>query len=737
MQQVNGIAVFNNRVWAASTGGLFSFDCNNPGSSINSYTTLNGLLSNELVSATADNIGNIWSGGSDGSINVFTSSNSNWRVISDILNSTETSKSIHDIFQYNNFMFIATDFSIIKFNISLFQMVDQPYINLGPLIATKTPVYQTMVVNDTIWAATKNGIAYANINNNLPIPTSWSDFTRANSILNFLGTNKINTVCNFNGKMYFGTDSGMVFYDGTSLQIYQPSYNNIPIIHRVITHMVTSGSSMYISADYGSSSIYKVDQADPNTAQLVYSGNEVEALKIFNDALLIGTLYNGVDIFRNNTHSYTFPNGPFSNLFSNMAVDGNDNLWAVSGSLGDWSHASGVYKFNEKTWKNYTVAEYPAIGWFGSCCGYVQVYPSRYNSVIWVSGFGQGLLKIDGDNITRYIDSNSILKHFENNFGFVLVEGVKEDNNGDLWVINRAPVGGRPIVNFTRDTAYPVPGSPGSTTLINMVIDNYNTKWITLPGDAGVVYFNENLVPSGNIIPTSQLGADISAVNNIALDKNGEVWIATNNGIAIVQDPYQVIQNPGSIPSTYKMRIIENGISTPLVESVQAIAVDALNNKWIGTLSNGVIYVSSDGSTLLNRFNTANSPLPDNKINCIAVSGKTGKVFFGTQKGVVSYQTLAVEPLTACDKITAGPNPYLIPNDKLLRIDGLVEGSSIKILSISGILVSQFDSPGGRIANWDGRDLRGSYVPSGIYIIVGYNKDGSLVCTGKVAVVRK
>jgi hypothetical protein len=185
------------------------------------------------------------------------------------------------------------------------------------------------------------------------------------------------------------------------------------------------------------------------------------------------------------------------------------------------------------------------------------------------------------------------------------------------------------------------------------------------------------------------------------------------------------------------MRIIENGISTPLVESVQSIAVDALNNKWIGTLSNGVIYVSSDGSTLLNRFNTANSPLPDNKINCIAVSGKTGKVFFGTQKGVVSYQTLAVEPLTACDKITAGPNPYLIPNDKLLRIDGLVEGSSIKILSISGILVSQFDSPGGRIANWDGRDLRGSYVPSGIYIIVGYNKDGSLVCTGKVAVVRK
>ena len=33
--------------------------------------------------------------------------------------------------------------------------------------------------------------------------------------------------------------------------------------------------------------------------------------------------------------------------------------------------------------------------------------------------------------------------------------------------------------------------------------------------------------------------------------------------------------------------------------------------------------------------------------------------------------------------------------------------------------------------------MNGSYVASGIYIIVGYNKDGSKVCTGKVAVVRR
>ncbi len=61
----------------------------------------------------------------------------------------------------------------------------------------------------------------------------------------------------------------------------------------------------------------------------------------------------------------------------------------------------------------------------------------------------------------------------------------------------------------------------------------------------------------------------------------------------------------------------------------------------------------------------------------------------------------------------------------------------MKILTISGALVAEFETPGGRIAEWDGKDRYGNYVSSGIYIIAGYNQDGSKVCTGKVAIVRK
>jgi len=252
----------------------------------------------------------------------------------------------------------------------------------------------------------------------------------------------------------------------------------------------------------------------------------------------------------------------------------------------------------------------------------------------------------------------------------------------------------------------------------------------------GICYFNEQ-VPSSNSIPAEALGQDMRTVNDIIVDKNGEVWVATDNGIAILSDPYVVISNPNANNLPFvKMRIIENGISTPLTENCLTIRADALNNKWVATF-NGLLYLSPDGSTILAQYNINNSPLLENRVFSIAVNPGNGKVYFGTSKGLVSYTTLAVEPLADCDRIAAGPNPYLIPNEVKLRIDGFVEGSTVKILTISGTLVREFESPGGRVAEWDGRDENGNLVATGIYIIAGYNKDASKVCTGKVAVVRK
>jgi flagellar hook assembly protein FlgD len=66
----------------------------------------------------------------------------------------------------------------------------------------------------------------------------------------------------------------------------------------------------------------------------------------------------------------------------------------------------------------------------------------------------------------------------------------------------------------------------------------------------------------------------------------------------------------------------------------------------------------------------------------------------------------------------------------------LVSNSTIKIFTISGDLVRTLSTPGGRMTFWDGKDEKGQYVPTGIYLIVAYNEDGTKVGIGKLAVLR-
>lgn len=736
-REVKGISIGSGNYWAATSGGLFNFDPVN-NSTNKKYTSIEGLGSNELTAVSSTGDGKIWAGAFNGFISVYNTNDQTWKLITDIYNSTEPSKKINSFYEYNNMMFFATEFCIVKFSIPQFQFVDQPYTRFGNLtspVATR----QLIVVNDTLWAATRSGIAYANINNNLPIASNWNTFTTGNSVLI---TNRMNCLAYFNSTVYLGSDSGMVYFNKNTglLTAFQPVYNGNQILDPV-AKMTVSGDYLYFAAYTSEGSfkfnyrIFRVNLNNINNAELVESGTEVNDLKV-NSAgeLMIGTVNEGVKILRNSNYTTIFPNGPASNVFQDITIDQNGYVYGVSGGLN-----AGVYRYNFNEWKNFSTENYP---WM-QANDFRHVYASRYNNNVWVGGYGSGLLKFEGDSIKLYNNQNSCLVSLEGNF--TLVEGMCEDNSGRLWLINRAPSNSLPIVRFSEDgncQAFSTPSNSGVTTLIYMAIDNFNTKWMSLPNDLpnqprAVVYFNENTNPYGTIINASLLGSDISAVNHVVVDKTGEVWIGTDNGIAIVREPSQVINNPGSIPSMEKMRLIENGISTPLTENVQFIAVDELNNKWIGTLSNGLLYVSPDGSTLLARYNTANSPLPVNKILSIAVSPKTGVAYFGTEKGLVSLNTIAVKPLETCDKIKCGPNPFIIPSDNKLKIDGLVSESTVKIMTISGTLVSEFESPGGRIAEWDGRDQNGNLVSSGIYIVAGFNKDASQVCTGKVAVVRR
>ena len=218
-------------------------------------------------------------------------------------------------------------------------------------------------------------------------------------------------------------------------------------------------------------------------------------------------------------------------------------------------------------------------------------------------------------------------------------------------------------------------------------------------------YFNENKTyddPSddrSDYLTTSD-GLNTNDISDVVVDKRGDVWVATSLGV-------NIITNTSGIPTSGSAGLRISSVFSLRQQSVNAIAVDPLNQKWIGT-NEGLLLVNSDGSRLLASFTSQNSALLSNQIRSIAIDNNNGIVYVGTDEGLTSFETPYIQPVESYEELFIYPNPFYVnSSNNLLTIDGLVQDTNIKILSISGALITEFSSPGGRTAYWDGKDDNG------------------------------
>lgn len=718
----------SNNVYCATKGGLYSADAAT-GNITSKYTNIQGLLNNDLTAIAFDNTGKLWIGAVDGSISILNIQNNTWKYIYDIRNSSEANKIINYILLSGNYMYIATGYGIQKVSTSNFNFVDAPYYRLGSF-PSNTPVFSLTINNNILYAATKSGVAYANfVTSNLNDPSSWSNYNQAPM------NTDVKTIETYDNKIFAGSLTGFSYFNGSGWGPYPNTSvaNSSTISVKTVQDKLyfISGSSIFYSNSSDLSIITGYLNPDSYTVLGVQKNSTVSGLPV------AGLSNNGIILYSKETTQYTFPNSPFTNVFNQITIDNEDNIWAAGG-LG----YNGFYKYNGAVWENYNLSTHPEIGnsnWFQKIIS--------GNGNVWALGFGGGPTLIKGNTIQNYNSTNSTLPGISGNPSFCVPFGGAYDNNGILWLSFFGTNSGSSLYSLLGDNqwfGYPNPSTITSATLSNMAIDSYNTKWVTSGGSRpGLYFFNENTTYTNTsddifgFYSNSDFGAEVTNVYDVIVEKNDEVWVATNNGIFIINNPYGAIQNPNSKPPPVKLGIIDGNLRVPFTENCISLTYDVLNNKWVGTETNGVFYLSSDGSTLLNQYNTMNSPIIGNQIKTVAVSNITGKAYFGANSGLSSFQTDAIEPVAEFDELIASPNPYVIPNSVNLKIDGLIENSTIKILSVSGNVVTEFDSPGGRIAVWNGMNQYNELTASGIYIIVAFNSDGSEVGKGKVAIIRK
>lgn len=274
-----------------------------------------------------------------------------------------------------------------------------------------------------------------------------------------------------------------------------------------------------------------------------------------------------------------------------------------------------------------------------------------------------------------------------------------------------------------------------------------SAKWVVCPAYNSFVFaFNEN--GTEDIADdqtrkfttfTDQNGESIDGniFYDMAEDRQGQLWIATNRGPIVITRP----DNFASSSFTCNRIKIARNDGTNLAdyllndETIQTIAIDGADRKWFGTRNSGAYLISKDGQETIYHFTADNSPLPSDNIYDIAVHPETGEVFFATEGGLVSFRAEATEPKENYSDVYVFPNPVRPNYEGNITITGLQENSLVKITDTAGNLIYQNFSTGGQLV-WNGLTRSGDRLRSGIYLVFASVDNGGEGVVAKFAVVR-
>ena len=218
-------------------------------------------------------------------------------------------------------------------------------------------------------------------------------------------------------------------------------------------------------------------------------------------------------------------------------------------------------------------------------------------------------------------------------------------------------------------------------------------------------------------------------------DETHELWIGSTDGVFIASDPLNIVNGVMELARPKVARNDGSGLADYLLstQTVFGIAIDPIGQKWIGTRDSGVFLVSCDGESILKNYKSDNSPLPTNAVYSVECD-QNGTVYFGTGYGLFELKGETMAGNVDYNDVKIYPNPVRPDYFGEITIEGLMDGSRVKIVDSSGSLVVELQSEGGRV-KWSGRN--GSRrMPSGVYHVLASSVDNSGKPVGKIVIIR-
>ena len=659
--------------------------------------------------------------------------------ISDFKNKQLPNKTINNVDIQGSTAYLSTSFGVV--------VLDLENLEIDNTFNTGLNTTCAYLFEDRLYTATLSGVYYCEIGKNMLDKGEWEKY--CDRILKAL--------CATDGRLYGVGDDGRLLefipetnelrsVDGSDNYIYlYKEADVIVVISASCVMMLKDGATTNLGNITGKNNFILKDK-DTYWCCNGYGGLVESVVK--NKALVA----KGLPIV---------PNSPIRNYCEYMKFTDSGKLLVAGGNINyfDKVFYSGTlmeYHSEDDKWINLpedTIRSVTGYSYVNICSiDEDPVEPGHY----FASSYGYGVYEFkDGKFVKHYNHKNSELESAVSgkyDYAYVRVPTVKFDKEGNLWCVNTTNVAnivkvlkkdGKWVSLEYKDIQY-------FETMVKPYIDSRGWLWITsLQGDAGLFCAKTNGTPfdtndditkkwMAKITNQDGISYDIYQLYDIAEDKDGSIWVGTNIGVFVIDNPEKFF-NEGVFRQIKIARNDGTGLADYFMSGVyiKDIEVDGANRKWIGTNSNGIYLVSADGLETIHHFTTENSPLPSDCIESIAINNLTGEVFIGTDMGIACYRSDATAAAPSLDKnsIHVYPNPVRADYGGNISVVGLTHDCVVKIVDTAGYLVNEGVSNGG-MYSWNGRNARGEKVASGVYHVLTYDSGGNEGVATKILITR-
>lgn len=726
LEEVNGV------IYCGTENGIFLFNPQNP---TNDWIKLNktNFLNNVGVSAMAydKESDSFLVGYENGGLDLLRSGEST--MVLDIKwNGFSGDKKVNHILINDGIAFISGAFGIVSYDLKDEEFKETTRTNsakIDDVTILNIVVNDATILNNKLYIATSKGIFSSELTSkklNNPNINLWT--------VQNLNQN-VSNIELFGSDIYYAENNSLKTISGSSIPQLFNFIEDIKASNGKL--IITQNDQVTILGGEPQSIIYQ--EKDENGVLQNLNMNFNTAISI-GDEVYGGSIKNGlINLSDVNKQEYS-PDGPYNNKSWSVATK-NGKVWIAPGGTKSYSNvlgnADGFFYYNAKKWINFSSQEI-----FGAKdILKIAAHPAKDNNSFVIASFNKDNRDINGrTDLLEFGDDLKPTKILSNQFPSSRIAGISYDQDGNLYVGTSFPD------NFTSDWMYNYYASRtnGSWKTIQK---NHNIASVALSPETTASYVYYPNARDGGItvldknntevitITTSNSKLPINNVLALASDKSNTLWIGTGQGLVVLYGADEAIATKNI--NVEPIVIVQDGIPEALLTDVgiNAIKVDNANRKWIATNGAGVYYVSESGEETKLHFTSKNSPLPSDIVYDVSIDETTGKVFFATEKGVVSYNGDVSTETNNFNDAIAYPNPYRPEYTGNITIKNLPNRALVKITDIVGNLLFEKKADGG-VIEWNTNNSKGKPVASGIYLVLMTNADGTETKTLKLAVVR-